>query len=60
VAAFLDAAADLPAALAACTSGRELAARGLAADLPLAAEHDVSRVVPVLRDGAFGQLSWPG
>jgi 2-phosphosulfolactate phosphatase len=60
VAAFLDAAADLPAILAACTSGRELAGGGLAADLPLAAEHDVSRAVPVLRDGAFGQLSWPG
>jgi 2-phosphosulfolactate phosphatase len=60
VAAFLDAAAGLPAALAACTSGRELADRGIAADLPVAAEHDVSRVVPVLRNGAFGQLSWPG
>jgi 2-phosphosulfolactate phosphatase len=60
VAAFADAAPHLPAVLAACASGRELAARGQAADLPLAAEHDVSRVVPVLRDGAFGQLSWPG
>jgi 2-phosphosulfolactate phosphatase len=60
VAAFADAAPDLPAVLAACASGRELAARGQAADLPLAAEHDVSRVVPVLRDGAFVQLSWPG
>jgi 2-phosphosulfolactate phosphatase len=54
VAAFLDAAADLPATLAGCASGRELAARGQAADLRLAAEHDVSRVVPRLRDGAFG------
>ena len=31
-----------------------------AADLPLAAEHDVSRVVPRLAGGAFGQVSWPG
>jgi 2-phosphosulfolactate phosphatase len=60
VAAFADAAPDLPAVLAACASGRELAAKGHAADLPLAADHDVSRVVPVLRDGAFGQLSWLG
>ena len=59
VAAFL-AADDLAATLADCASGRELAARGPAADLPLAAEHDVSQTVPVLRDGAFGQLSWPG
>jgi 2-phosphosulfolactate phosphatase len=53
VAAFLDAAPDLPVTLTACASGRELAARGHAADLPLAAEHDVSRVVPILVDGAF-------
>ena len=46
--------------LAGCVSGRELAARGRAGDFGLAAEHDVSRVVPVLRDGAFVQLSWPG
>jgi 2-phosphosulfolactate phosphatase len=60
VAAFLDAAVDLPAALAGCASGRELAARGHAGDLRLAAEHDVSRVVPRLAGGAFAQLSWPG
>jgi 2-phosphosulfolactate phosphatase len=57
VAAFLDAAADLPAVLAGCVSGRELAARGEAADLRLAAEHDVSRVVPRLAGGGFAQLS---
>jgi 2-phosphosulfolactate phosphatase len=57
VAAFLDAAPDLPAALATCASGLELAARGLAADLRLAAEHDVSRAVPRLSGGAFAQLS---
>jgi 2-phosphosulfolactate phosphatase len=60
VAAFLDAAADLPATLAGCASGRELAARGHAADLRLAAEHDVSQAVPRLSGGAFAQLSWPG
>jgi 2-phosphosulfolactate phosphatase len=60
VAAVRDAAADLPAVLEACVSGRELATRGLAADLRLAAEHDVSRAVPRLAGGAFAQLSWPG
>jgi 2-phosphosulfolactate phosphatase len=60
VAAFLGAAADQPATLAGCASGRELAARGHAADLRLAAEHDVSRVVPCLSGGGFAQLSWPG
>ena len=46
--------------VAACASGRELAARGLGADLGLAAEHDVSQAVPRLLGGAFAQLSWPG
>lgn len=45
--------ADLPAALAACSSGRELVASGYAGDVEMAAERDVSDVVPVLRDGAF-------
>jgi 2-phosphosulfolactate phosphatase len=44
---------DLPGDLLACASGQELAARGRVAEVRLAAEHDVSRVVPVLRDGAF-------
>lgn len=57
VAAFLEAVPDLPSVLASCASGRELAARGLAADLGLAAEHDVSRTVPRLGGGAFAQLS---
>jgi 2-phosphosulfolactate phosphatase len=57
VAAFLDAAGDLPRLLAGCVSGRELAARGLAADLALAAELDVSTAVPRLHGGAFAQLS---
>jgi 2-phosphosulfolactate phosphatase len=60
VAAFLDVAADLPAVLSGCVSGRELADRGHATDLGLAAELDVSRVVPRLTGGAFAQLSWPG
>lgn len=34
-------------------SGRELAARGFAADVSLAAEHDAQDTVPVLTDGAF-------
>jgi 2-phosphosulfolactate phosphatase len=44
---------DLPGDLVACASGRELAELGHGAEVRLAAEHDVSRVVPVLRDGAF-------
>ena len=57
VAAFLDAAPDLPAALSTCVSGRELAARDLAADVRLAAAHDVSQTVPRLSGGVFAQLS---
>jgi 2-phosphosulfolactate phosphatase len=61
---------DLPRDLLASASGRELAALGRTAEVHLAAEHDVSQVVPVLRGGAFtrldrrtadpGQLRWPG
>jgi 2-phosphosulfolactate phosphatase len=57
VAAFLDAAPDLSAALSTCVSGRELAASDLAADVRLAAAHDVSQTVPRLSGGAFAQLS---
>ena len=57
VAAFVDAAGDLPGLLAGCVSGRELAARGRVADLALAAEHDVSTAVPRLAGEAFAQLS---
>jgi 2-phosphosulfolactate phosphatase len=57
VAAFVDAAVDLPGLLAGCVSGRELAARGHVADLAPAAEHDVSTAVPRLAGGAFAQLS---
>ena len=44
-------------ALAAAGAGTVLDARGLAADLALAAEHDVSTTVPRLAGGAFAQLS---
>jgi 2-phosphosulfolactate phosphatase len=60
VAAFRDAAGDLPGLLSGCVSGRELAASGHAADVALAAAHDVSTAVPGLAGGAFAQLSWPG
>ena len=51
VAAFR--AADLPDALASCSSGRELVAAGFGGDVAMAAEVDVSGVVPVLVDGVF-------
>ncbi|MDH2414014.1 2-phosphosulfolactate phosphatase [Nocardioides sp. CER19] len=51
VAAFR--AAALPDALVACSSGRELAAKGFGADVDIAAEVDASTAVPVLRDGVF-------
>lgn len=46
-------AGDLPAALAACASGRELVAVGYAADVAAAAEVDADDVVPVLTDDGF-------
>lgn len=54
VAAAAFRAADLPAALHACASGRELAAKGFADDVRMAAALDASSVVPVLREGVFG------
>jgi len=44
---------DLPSALLACTSGVELAGRGFAQDVRIAAELDVSDTVPLLRGGMF-------
>jgi len=41
--------------LAACASGRELAADGFAADVTLAAAHDASEVAPQLRDGVLAR-----
>ena len=43
----------LPAALAACASGRELIDRGFAGDVDVAADLDASDVVPLLAQGAF-------
>ena len=53
IAAFLRLRGNLPEALFHCGSGRELAERGFAADLELAADYDASRVVPVLEQGQF-------
>ncbi len=44
---------DVAAALHGCASGQELDAIGFGDDVEIAAEVDVSPVVPVLRDGAF-------
>lgn len=46
-------AADLPDALAACASGRELAEAGFGDDVTVAAELDGSGVVPVLGSAGF-------
>jgi 2-phosphosulfolactate phosphatase len=53
IAAFDGMRADLASVLADCDSGRELAAAGFGPDVQIAAEHDVSEVVPVLVDGAY-------
>jgi 2-phosphosulfolactate phosphatase len=53
---FGSAAGDLDGWLGACGSGRELVARGLGADVEMAARLDVSEAVPVLRDTAFVPL----
>lgn len=52
-AAFADVQADLHTALLACTSGAELVAKGLRADITVAAELDSSPAVPVLDEGRF-------
>ena len=44
---------DLAAELAACAGGVELAAAGYADDVDVAAQLDVSEVVPVLQGDAF-------
>jgi len=46
-------AGSVAADLHACSSGRELEAKGYADDIVVAAELDASDVVPVLRDGVF-------
>ncbi|MFF0739541.1 2-phosphosulfolactate phosphatase [Streptomyces sp. NPDC004111] len=45
--------ADVGAALAACSSGRELVEGGFAEDVAVAAELDACAVVPLLTEGAF-------
>jgi 2-phosphosulfolactate phosphatase len=53
VAAWDAVAGSLEADLHACSSGRELDAKGYGDDVVVAAELDASDVVPVLRDGVF-------
>jgi 2-phosphosulfolactate phosphatase len=54
---FQTAHSDLPERLLACSSGKELAAKGFASDVELAAELDVSDCVPLLADGAYAAIS---
>lgn len=53
MAAFQAARPQLRAQLLACASGRELIQKRFARDVEIAAEHDVSQAVPVLRERAF-------
>jgi 2-phosphosulfolactate phosphatase len=53
IAAFDDAVGDLCGRLFSCPSGRELKERGFARDVELAAELDISSVVPILRGDEF-------
>ena len=53
MAAYAAAAPELRRQLLACSSGRELRQYGYAQDVALAAEHDVSEVVPIFQAGAF-------
>ncbi len=48
--------AHLPTVLADCSSGRELVDRGFARDVVIAAETNVSQVVPVLGAGFFSAI----
>lgn len=59
IAVYAAAAAALLPFIAACSSGRELALLGYAADVEIATQHDVSETVPLLRDGAFVSLTAP-
>jgi 2-phosphosulfolactate phosphatase len=53
LAAYLDIAPDLPAALRDCASGRELIGDGYSGDVAVAGERTDSPAVPVLTDGWF-------
>lgn len=59
MAAFQAAQPHLRAQLLACASGRELIQKGFTQDVEIAAEHDASRTVPVLREGAFQAAGQP-
>jgi 2-phosphosulfolactate phosphatase len=59
VAAWSDAASDIKATLLGCPSGQELLERGREDDVHYAAEAGVSKVIPVLRDGAFRAVALP-
>ncbi|WP_020502583.1 2-phosphosulfolactate phosphatase [Sciscionella marina] len=50
----------LAPALRDCVSGRELITKGHPGDVELAAEHDVTEVVPELRDGILAPQRVPG
>ena len=60
VAAYVEVRDDVGRALPACASGRELVAGGFARDVAIAAEVDVSSVVPVLRGDGFVDLAGTG
>jgi 2-phosphosulfolactate phosphatase len=57
VAAFARFREDLRSALFHSGSGKELVARGFAADVELAADHAISRVAPMLEEGQFFDAS---
>ncbi|HET9141784.1 2-phosphosulfolactate phosphatase, partial [Actinophytocola sp.] len=57
-AAYAGAAGRIGELLAGCGTGRELAGRGVPADVPLAAEVDSTDVVPILVNGVFEK--WTG
>ena len=52
-------AAALPVDLLHCASGIELADAGFVADVEIAAQHDVSEVVPVLVGESFRDAAGP-
>ena len=57
IAAYRDAAGNVPQILSRCASGRELSEKGGQADIEYAAALNVSTTVPVLTNGAFTRSS---